>query len=120
MTKIDLEFAELHAPLFFLGKNFGLKLDEKRFAGIKMTYDTDHQWLVVGWQDRVTYVPSTNVANMTPAVAKKVKAVKEEKPVEHPDIVPAVLTSQPPQVKVTAQVEGPQSHVFAGPGHGKR
>lgn len=99
---IDLEFAELHSPLFFLGKNFGLKLDNNKFRGIKLSYDRDASWLVVGWDNRVTYVPSTNVVNMTPVDTSKPKAAPKA------------------AEKMTAQVSSPTDHVFAGPGGGKR
>lgn len=102
--KIELEFAELHNDLFFIGKNFGKKLDHKKYAGISLTYDDAHDWLVVGWNGRETWVPLTNVGNMTPK--------GEDKPA-----VAAVASIVTP--RSGAQASSPTEHVFAGPGAGK-
>lgn len=106
--KIDIEFAELHSPLFFLGKNFGMKLDHAKYPEITLTYDSDPDWLVVGWKGRVTFVPTPNVANMTPREKKGAAKVAELKP--------GRVVVEP---SLSAQVETPTSHVFAGEGKGK-
>lgn len=112
--KIDLRFAELHAPLFMSdekhqGKNFGMKLDAKKHSGIRMLYDTDTQTLHISHGGLDAIIPATNVVSMMPAPV--------EKAAPQPRGVEAVLMAEPVK-PVTAQVSTPQSHVFAGPGGG--
>ncbi len=101
---LQLKFVELHNPLFLGGKNFGLKLDISKLAGLRMEYDRAEKELLVYWNDEVGIVPSSNVACMTAdnGVAKPEQFV-------HPIVAG----------RQTAQVESPMSHVFAGEGHGK-
>lgn len=110
--KIDLRFAELHAPLFMSdekhqGKNFGMKLDAKKHAGIRMLYDTDTQTLHIAHGGLESIIPATNVVSMmptTPGLAEKVEA--------------KVGAFDAPAYPATAQVSTPQSHVHAGLGAG--
>jgi hypothetical protein len=105
MTKIDLKFAELHAPLFLAGTNLQLKLDPTRRTGLKLVYDRAEKELLVTWQNQLAIVPVGNVASMTPAGVEVAK----------PEPMVVVEKARP---RVTAQVSTPQSHVHAGPGHG--
>lgn len=106
MYKVDLKYAELHNPLFLAGKNFGLKLDLDHISNLKLVYDREEKELLVHWQGKVGIIPSSNVACMV-----QVDELPKEEPVQqHP-------TQQ--LVRPSAQVESPQSHVFAGPGAGK-
>lgn len=100
-----MEFADLHNDLFFIGKNFGKKLDKKKFAGISLVFDTDFMWLEVGWNKRKTVVPVTNVGNMTFPDNEIVAAVAA---------VASIVTP-----RSGAQASSPTEHVFAGPGAGK-
>jgi hypothetical protein len=114
MSKIELRFAELHAPLFMsdekhLGKNFGMKLDHVKHRGIKLEYDREAQELIVTWEGREAIVPLTNVVSMQPAVAPPAKVVK----------LPETASPVAPKAKATAQVSTPQGHVFEGPGKGQ-
>ena len=64
--KIDLEFVELHSPLFINGTNFGLKLyadPKKAKAPITLWYDTDLRHTVVVFKDKVALIENT--ASMT-------------------------------------------------------
>lgn len=112
--KIPLSFAELHTPLFLAGKNFGVKLDHKKHPGITLDYDTDRDWLTVGWKhqgDHEAWVPLPNVVSMTPSGA----------PAKTPTEQLAKAIAPSPDMargKLSAQVETPQSHVHAGPGAG--
>lgn len=115
--KIELSFAELHAPLFLAGKNFGMKLDHKKHAGIKLLYNDDSKFLEVGWTnsagDHDAWVPLSNVASMTPdkrqpQVSAKPSAIEQA----------AKAGQMAAKAIISAQVSTPQSHVHAGPGHG--
>lgn len=121
--KIVLSFAELHAPLFLAGKNFGMKLDGHKHHGIVLTYDREFKELWVTWKDTSgkshdAIIPLSNVASMTPfreapetakeKLAKATTAPKADQPFGY----------DPAKYKTTAQVSTPQSHVHAGPGHG--
>ncbi len=110
--KIDLDFAELHAPLFFGNKSFGTKLYQKQHAGIKLVYDRAEKELIVEWNGVSTIVPVGNVANM---VAKPAAAVEAKFPTE---VKPAAPMPELARTR-TAQVSSPQGHVHAGPGHGQ-
>lgn len=111
--KIELRFAELHAPLFISdekhqGKNFGMKLDHIKHRGIKLEYDREAQELLVSWEGREAIVPLTNVISMQPLKAEPAKVVR----------LPETAVAAP-KVKATAQVSSPQGHVFEGPGKGQ-
>lgn len=111
--KIDLKFAELHAPLFLAGKNFGLKLEpgSHKHTGMVLVYDRAEKELLVTWMGEEAIVPVSNVATMT---------VKERTAIRSEPL--ADMARQPHSAnalsKATAQVHTPQSHVHAGPGHG--
>lgn len=103
---IDIEFAELHNALFMCGVNLQLKLDPKKRPEMKLQYDRENKELLVTYKDRTAIVPTTNVSAMIPVHAHDVED-------------PTVLKELGPSGKITAQVDTPMSHVFAGPGHGK-
>lgn len=106
MSQIELEFAELHTPLFFLGKNFGPKLDIAKFSEIKLVYDRTERELLVHWGKRVAIIPREAVACMIP---------QGDEPVKRPvNIVHPMVAGL-----ASAQVSTPMGHVQAGPGHGK-
>ncbi len=104
--KVELEFAELHSPLFIGGKNHQMKLVAGERTDLKLVYDRAEKELLVTWKDAHAIVPLSNVASMWPA--KPVKAVKEEK-----------LAVTAPSQPLKAQASSPTDHVFAGAGHGK-
>ncbi len=106
--KIDLKFAELHNPLFLGGKNLGLKLDHKKHPSISLVYDRAEKELLVTWNGETGIIPASNVSSMTPAL------INLSPPVVKTELPPRRLPGEP----FTAQVETPQSHVHAGPGHG--
>lgn len=103
MSKIDLKFAELHNALFLAGKNFGLKLDPSKLAGLKLVYDRAEKELLVHWGEEVGIVPSSNIASMVAGIAIA----------KAPSVHPIAAG------KIVAQVSSPMDHVFAGPGAGK-
>lgn len=100
--KVELKRCELHTPLFLGGKNLQTKLDPSKTHGLELMWDTDEKVLYVTWQGEVGEIPEANIA-----VRVRGK----------PRIVQAVTPAQ--RVPVDAQVSTPQSHVHAGPGHGK-
>lgn len=116
MTKINLKFAELHAPLFLAGTNLAMKLDPTKRHGLTLTYDRAEKELIVGWAGQEAIVPVSNVASMTAAEAVKVAPV--------PVTSKTAATMAEAQAEMArrglthAQVSTPQSHVHAGPGHG--
>jgi hypothetical protein len=63
MRRIQLQFAELHTPLFLAGKNFGYKLSTK-LAGLQLAYDRDEKELLVTYNDKTAIVPWSNVSAM--------------------------------------------------------
>lgn len=104
--KIDVEYAELHTPLFLAGTNLGSKLnvkDHKR-RGMTLDFDYDKRRLLVGWNGKTACVPEANVASFVEA---------DDVPVEMDS---AAVAKTP----IKAQVSSPQDHVFAGAGHGKK
>ncbi len=108
--QIDLEFAELHSPLFLGGKNHQMKLTAGERSGLRLVYDRTEKELLVFFeaQKAEAIVPSSNVSSMTPKRVDKVE----------PEVKPAPVSVA--SVARTAQVSTPQSHVFAGEGKGKR
>lgn len=105
--KIDLDFAELHAPLFLAGTNLQMKLDPSKRRGLTLVYDRGEKELLVTWAGRQAIVPLSNVASMTPSDEVTIKMVTPEQ-----------LIKASAKAKPAAQVSTPQSHVHAGPGHG--
>jgi|SRR6185312_17447780 len=110
---IDLEFAELHSPLFVAGTNLQPKLIPKNRTGLKLQYDRKHQELHVTWNGKTAIVPRENVACMVEVEKKPAKEAIEMAPAAAPAPV------MPHQTKISAQYDTPMSHVFAGPGAGK-
>ncbi len=111
--KVDLEFVELHSPLFMsdhkqLGKNFGTKIDHKKHPGMTLVYDRVEKELLVSHGGREAIIPLTNVVSMTPSILKVL-------PLEQPKVADPELA----RPRATAQVSTPTSHVFAGKGHGE-
>ncbi len=104
MTMIQIKMAELHSPMFLVKKNLGTKLDRERpgMSSLKLQYDRKEKELLVTWEGQTAIVPATNVVSMM-----------EGEPISHLNAV------QAPKGKIEAQVSTPQSHVFAGEGHGK-
>lgn len=109
--RINLEFAELHTPLFLGGRNFGLKLDKVRFGGLVIIYDQTEKELWVTHNDKTAIIPTSNVVSMTPDMGKK---ELEEGP------KPLAVPEEPRprgRPKFNSQVSTPTSHVFGeGPG----
>lgn len=94
----------LHNPLFLGGKNFGNRLEPyNKHQGLALTYNREHGELWIKWGDSEAMVPKESIFSLEFG-----KAPKSSGPV-----------SAPPQ-PVQAQVESPQSHVFEGPGKGKK
>lgn len=120
--KIDIEFAELHSPLFIKtsekgGKNLGMKLSDNHYKGLKLTYDREHQELLVQFGDRTAIVPKHNVASMWESEAPATQTPREK-------VAVAVKAEQSAHKAgfssvIDSQVSTPHSHVHAGPGHGK-
>jgi hypothetical protein len=106
---LELEYAELHGPFFLKGTNLPAKLVVGDGPGkrrdIKLFYDRVERELYVHFKDTVGIVPRENVACMVEKGAELIELSKK--------------TPIAAQARVSAQVEGPQSHVFAGAGHGK-
>lgn len=102
---IDLEFAELHNPLFLAGTNLQMKLDPTKRTGLKLIYDRAEKELLVSYNGKTAIVPASNVASMTPVS-------------EAPAKEPAKEAVAPPPTG--AQASTPQDHVFARPGKGKK
>ena len=57
--KIDLEFVELHQPLFLAGVNFSTKLTPAMKGGIKMWYDTELEHTFVIYNGKVAMIENT-------------------------------------------------------------
>lgn len=109
--KTEIEWAELHAPLFLAGTNLGQKLDPKKRSGVVMAYDEVKRHLFVTYNGQTARIPETSVLSM----------------VEYSTLVeaPKLAVNAAPPVKpagfdpYAAQVETPMSHVHAGLGHGQ-
>lgn len=112
---IDISWAELHSPMFLAsgksGVNLGVKLDPAAKQGMKLGYDRTHQELHVWYDGKHAFVPKSSVNSMNILGSGA------------PALSPAIPVTAPQQpvmpVRATAQVSTPQSHVFAGAGHGK-
>lgn len=105
---IKIKWAELHTPLFLAGTNLQTKLDPHKRHGLEMLYDRSEKELLItydnGDKKETAIVPITNVASMVEGQIAARPVVEPVKPIT---------------AKITAQVDSPQSHVFAGEGHGK-
>ena len=102
--KINIKMAELHSTLFLAGTNLGVKLDPAKKGGLNLEYDRAEKELLVTYNNQTAIVPTTNVVSMVSGAIEK----KEENQHQTHHVG-----------KMTAQVESPQGHVFAGAGHGK-
>lgn len=119
--KIDLRFAEIHAPLFLMGDkgvNLGSKLDPAKRKGLVLTYDREAAELLVSYQDMNAIVPVTNVVSMLEASGNSGKLDLDVVRRAQKADTPIVVTTQVAK-PIEAQVSTPQSHVFAGPGAGQ-
>lgn len=115
MRRIDVQFTELHSPLFFNGRNFTTKLMKGGRDNLKLTYDLDEKHLIVEYNDMVAVVPDVHSFQPTNAKDLGLKATKQNAPapethVNHPMTTNGIRT---------AQVETPMSHVQGGMGKGK-
>lgn len=100
---MELKFAELQTPLFLAGTNLHQKLDPKKRQGMVLQYDVEHDKLLVTWNNETAIVPLSNVVSM----------VAGESPKAAPPPAPRIGV-------VKAQISTPTSHVFDGPGKGKK
>ena len=121
---IELEFAELHGPIFINGTNLSPKLIPGDGPGhrrdIKLFYCRKERELHVHFKSKIGIVPRENVALM---VEKSAKSKMDEvgygfTKVSEDPVGYAFVPTQPVD-KVTAQVDSPMHHVFKGEGHGK-
>ena len=101
--KIDIEWAELHSPLFLNGTNLQMKLDPTKRVGLKMAYDEDKGHLFVSYGGKTARLPQSSVLCMVEAEVRAPVEAKKTKPLQ----------------TLNAQVETPMSHVHAGPGAGQ-
>lgn len=104
--RLDLEFMQLHEPLFLDGVNFGLRLEPKSAKGhLNLNYDTELQLGLVTFRGKVAIVP--NIANATVANPHQlgIQTIEEIK------IAPVVAIN--PHVR--AQVSGPEKPVQTFP-----
>lgn len=103
---IPIKRVHLHNTIFVGGTNLGTKLDpaEGNRRNMKIHYNREQQELHVHWNDEMAIIPITNVSAMIPC---------DEKKFDPPKAV------ELPKERSSAQVSTPQSHVFAGQGHGK-
>jgi hypothetical protein len=106
--KINLNFAELHTPLFLGGTNWGVKLYTHQAKGhLVLTYDREEKELLIRHKNDISIIPTSNVVSMSP----EPEGIEVEKK-------PEVIKRPPGRPPVnSAQVSGPTHHVFAdGPG----
>lgn len=108
--RTDIQWAELHAPLFLAGTNLGQKLDPAKRMGLKMEYDEERRHLYVTYNNRSCRIPETSVLSMVEN--EKVIPISVREPV-------AVNAGSIPTKPFEAQVSTPTSHVFAGAGAGQ-
>lgn len=101
---IRVKSAQLHAPIFVGGKNLSDNLRTEKNEGLVMHYDRKEQELHVTWAGETGFMPASNIKLMVAAETVKVAPVESTLKIK---------------TEMTAQVETPQSHVFAGAGAGK-
>jgi len=120
---IELEFAELHGPIFLNGTNLGPKLIVGDGPGkrrdIKLFFDRDHRELHVHFKEKLGIVPRENVAMMVENCSSFKPPETVRRMVEAQKETFASQIASTPYEKVTAQVDSPHHHVFKGEGHGK-
>lgn len=110
MAREPVRYAELHSPHFHItgeksAVSLGEKLDTRRKRDLKLEWDEERRKLFVTLDGEEMWVPENNIRSVS--VGKFA-----DKPIEIPH-------TPRPGTKVQAQVGSPQSHVFAGAGHGK-
>ena len=113
MPKIDLSFAELHAPMFLNGISWGVKLFNKQAKGeLELNYDQENAELHVTQVSTgiIAIVPTPNVISMTPKAKKKDLGVAPALQNQH--VTDAAVGTQRGRPK-SAQVQTPHDHVFA-------
>ncbi len=108
MSRTKIVWAELHAPLFLSGTNLGQKLDHKTKGGVSMEYCESRHHLYISYNGATARVPETSVLSMVEELDSRAAVATAVKEVQKPTFDPSA-----------AQVESPQSHVFAGPGAGQ-
>lgn len=92
---LDLEFVELHQPLFIDGMNFGLKLyadPKKNKAPIEMWYDTELRHTVIVYKQKVALIESTASKTLKnpdqlgyPVLETKQTLIRMDLPQSHPN-----------------------------------
>lgn len=103
--KTEIQWAELHSPIFLNGTNLQQKLDPTKRVGLSMMYDEEKRHLYVSYQGKTARVPEPSILSMVEGTVP-VRAVTTPTPI-------------PSGKPIKAQVSGPTDHVFAGPGAGK-
>lgn len=113
--RIEIEWAELHAPIFLAGTNLSQKLDPAKRQGLSMVYDEDKRHLYVTYNNgkgtkQTARVPETSVLSLIEAEKSPVVvgAGKQEQ-----------VSAAPVFNPNAAQVDSPTAHVFGGPGKGQ-
>lgn len=120
-----VSFVELHEGFFMNGVNMPTKLPTSIPAvgkgQLKMNYDHASEWLIIDFKGTTAHIPKTSIKVMVlgekETTAKDQKfSVAENIKIENNKVVKATV----PQGKIKAQASSPVSHVFDGPGAGKR
>lgn len=108
MALVKLKHLELHSPLFVMhaagGINLGVKLDPRKKEGLELFHDPDARRMIVRYNGSEAILPESSAFAWHEGEWPKKAPLK---------------AAEAPRGKITAQVEGPQSHVFEGPGKGK-
>lgn len=124
--RIELNFAELHNPLFLNGTNLQMKLDPSKRQELFLIYDRVEKELLVYYKSALAIVPTTNVSSMTPKDPEIAGPIPEIFATIH-RMEGTIQVSQEEETKATmarighmkrtAQVSSPTGHVFdQGPG----
>jgi hypothetical protein len=109
--KINLEFAELHTPLFLGGKNFGNKLNANSRTAITLIYDQTEKELWVAYAGKGAIIPTSNVVSMTPGTPDNQTVSIGDRKQEQ--VGKTGKFNANPSAK--AQVSSPTHHVFDEP-----
>lgn len=113
-----VSFVELHEGFFMEGVNMPSKLPTSVPAvgrnGLKLSYDHAGEWLIVDFKGKTAHIPKTSIKVMV-LETKEVRDLKDK--IEQNQAKAKVNI---PQGKIKAQASSPVSHVFDGPGAGKR
>jgi hypothetical protein len=74
---MKLDYVEVHTPLFLNGINLGTKLDPRKRATLKLTYNADDKFLTVYVGEAFGLVPKENIVILIPTkVVSEPKLVK--------------------------------------------